>query len=290
MGSLGMNTEPTQAAVLYSGGSDSTLAAALAMEEFDKLHLLTFSRFGIFGIERAEVNVRKLEARFGADRIEHHVIDIDRLFEKVSYDRYFRTLRRHGMLVLSTCGLCKLAMHLRALLFCLDQGIDVLLDGANRAMDIYPAQMKPVIERMQGMYDHFGIDYRTPVFDYDGPSEMQFLNTDDEDGGGEGFWNREDAGGDKDADLDTTDRKLYEMGIFDAPRTKGTATDHAMQPRCFQFILFRIFVHWYYLPYRSYEDYEGRTVAFYDEKIGRFTDLVQQHLDHPDASKLGKVL
>jgi len=165
-----MKSGPNRAVVLYSGGSDSTLAAALAMEEFDKLHLLTFSRFGIFGIERAEVNVRKLEARFGAERIEHHLIDIDRLFEKVSYDRYLGTLRRHGFLVLSTCGLCKLAMHLRALLFCLDHGVEVLLDGANRAMDIYPAQMKPVIERMQGMYGHFGIDYRTPVIDYDGPS------------------------------------------------------------------------------------------------------------------------
>jgi hypothetical protein len=281
-----MSTAPTQAAVLYSGGSDSTLAAALAMDEFDKLHLLTFSRFGIFGIENARLNVSKLEARFGADRIEHHVIDIDRLFEKVSYDRYFGTLRRHGFLVLSTCGLCKLAMHLRALLFCLDQGIAVILDGANRAMDIYPAQMKPVIERMQGMYGHFGIDYRTPVFDYDGPSEMQFLHTGEDEGGSGSLFDRED----RDADLDTTDRKLYEMGIFDAPRTKGTATDHAMQPRCFQFILFRIFVHWYYLPYRSYEDYEGNTVAFYHEKIGRFTDLVQQHLDHPEASALARVL
>ncbi len=279
-----MSSEPTQAAVLYSGGSDSTLAAALAMDEFDKLHLLTFSRFGIFNVERAQVNVRKLEARYGADRIEHHQIEIDRLFDKVSYDRYFATLRRHGFLVLSTCGLCKLAMHLRALLFCLDHEVDVIIDGANRAMDIYPAQMKRVIERMQSMYGRFGVDYRTPVFDYDGPSEMQFLDTGDGGGGGD-FWNKEDQ-----EDLDTTDRKLYEMGIFDAPRTKGTAEDHAMQPRCFQFILFRIFVHWYYLPYRDYEDYESNTVAFYDEKIGRFTELVQQHVDHPDASKLARVL
>ena len=86
------------------------------------------------------------------------------------------------------------------------------------------------------------------------------------------------------------DRKLYEMGIFEAPRTKGTTTDHAMQPRCFQFILFRIFVHWYYLPYRSYEEYEGNTVAFYDEKIRRFTELVQQHVDHPDSSPLARYL
>ena len=230
--------EHSHAAVLYSGGSDSTLAAALALQEFDKLHLLTFSRFGIFGVENAEVNVRKLEARY----------------------------------------------------------------GANRAMDIYPAQMKPVIERMQGMYSHFGIDYRTPVFDYDGPSEMRFLSTGDEGGGDTGFWNKEDYVEDhvedhvedyvedQDADLNSTDRKLYEMGIFDAPHTKGTSTDHSMQPRCFQFILFRIFVHWYYLPHRNYEDYEGNTVAFYDEKIGRFTELVQQHLDHPDASPLAKVL
>ena len=285
-----MNSTPTQAAVLYSGGSDSTLAAAQALEEFDKLHLLTFSRFGIFNIERAQVNVRKLAARYGADRFEHHQIDIDRLFQRVSYDRYLSTLRRHGFLVLSTCGLCKLAMHLRALLFCLDRDVNVIIDGANRAMDIYPAQMKRVIERMQGMYGHFDIDYRTPVFDYDGPSEMQFLATGDEDGGSASFWNKEDQAGGKDADLDTTDRELYEMGIFDAPRTKGTATDHAMQPRCFQFILFRIFVHWYYLPYKEYEDYEGNTVAFYDEKIGRFTELVQQHLDHPEASELAKVL
>jgi hypothetical protein len=277
---------PTQAAVLFSGGSDSTLTAALAADEFDHIHLLTFSRFGIFHIENSVINVGKLQARYGDHRFEHHLIDINDLFKRVSYDRYLSTLRRHGFFVLSTCGMCKLAMHLRALLFCLDNGIEVLCDGANQAMDIYPAQMKPVIQRMQGMYAHFDIDYRTPVFDYDGPSEMQFMGS-DSDENMPGFWNKEER---ESEDKETTDRKLYEMGIFDSPRTKGTETDLAMQPRCFQFILFRIFVHWYYLPYKEYSKYESETVAFYDEKITRFTELAEQHLKNPGASPLARYL
>jgi len=274
------------AAVLFSGGSDSTLTAALAADEFEHIHLLTFSRFGIFNIENSAINVDKLKARYGGHRFEHHLIDINDLFKRVSYDRYLSTLRRHGFFVLSTCGMCKLAMHLRALLFCLDHGIEVLCDGANQAMDIYPAQMKAVIERMQGMYAHFGIEYRTPVFDYDGPSEMSFM-AEDGDENMPGFWNKEEREAD---DKETTDRKLYEMGIFDSPRTKGTQTDLAMQPRCFQFILFRIFVHWYYLPYKEYGQYESQTVAFYDEKIARFTELAEQHVKDPASSPLARYL
>ena len=262
-------------AVLYSGGSDSTLTAALAAQRHQRIHLLTFSRFGIFAVDNSRQNVQRLAARYGADRFEHEIIGVDRLFRRISYDRYLRTLWRHGLFVLSTCGLCKLAMHLRALIYCAERGITTLYDGANQAMDVYPAQMRPIIEVFQQMYRRFGISYGTPVYDYDGPSEMMA---------------RPEAQPEEAAAQNRTDRKLYDLGITDAPLVKGTATDHAMQPRCFQFILFRIFVHWVYLPSRSYEDYVARTVALYTEKVDRFSRLVERHLDDPGNSPLARDL
>ena len=101
---------------------------------------------------------------------------------------------------------------------------------------------------------------------------------------------REEAKGGEGERTNTTDRALYERGILNSPNTKGTSADHAMQPRCFQFVLFRAFVHWYYLPHHTYGEYVERTRQFYQQRIARFTDLVQQHQQDPGHSPLARYL
>ncbi len=68
------------------------------------------------------------------------------------------------MLTLSTCGFCKLAMHVRTLLYCLDNGIKTVADGSNRNMSFFPAQMPEVVLLVRELYKSFGIEYVTPVF------------------------------------------------------------------------------------------------------------------------------
>ena len=53
------------AAVLFSGGSDSTLAAAQILDECDRITLLTFDPGYLLFLENTRVHAKKLKEVFG---------------------------------------------------------------------------------------------------------------------------------------------------------------------------------------------------------------------------------
>jgi len=276
--------------VLFSGGTDSTLTAALMAEEFEKVHLVTYDRFGFFSTDNTELNFQKLEEKFGKDKFIHRIVKIDKLSKYVFYERYFRNFIKYRFFLLSTCGLCKLAMHIRTVAFCLENKIANVCDGANQGMRLFPAQMKRVIEETKKMYVNFGINYMNPVFDFEGPQDLEFtdrlrlervLPSQ----------NKEEA---DDSSLEekkmTTGCKLFELGLMPSENVKGTKLDRKMQPRCFQFILFNIFILWYYMHNRTYEQYEEATFKFYKDKISLFTKLLKEYTEKGPKSKIFKLV
>lgn len=275
-----------EALLLYSGGTDSTLAACLLAEKFDRVRLLTFRRFGLFSVGNPLSNVGKLRRKYGEGKFSHELLPVDGLFERVSYDRFFRNLFRHGFFLLSTCGLCKLAMHLRAAVYCLDNGIKRVSDGANKGMDLFPDQQPGVIAMLREMYAGLGIEYSNPVFDFEGPQDVEFADrfhlerlpglAAERD---EGFMERKKK---------TTGYKLFELGMMPSDNVKGTDLDRSMQPRCFQFILFNIWLHWYYLPFADKDRYVRESDAFFREKIERFSALLAGYREKGAASELGR--
>ncbi len=274
---------------LYSGGTDSTLTAALMAKEFEKIYLVTYDRFGFFSTSNTELNVKKLKDKFKKVEFSHQIIEIDKLSKYVFYEHYFRNLIKYRFFLLSTCGLCKLAMHIRTIVFCLENKISNVCDGANKGMRLFPAQMKRVIEETKKMYAQFGINYMNPVFDFEGPQGLEFtdrlclervLPSQEEEG--------------KDSDPDgkklTAGCKLFELGLMPSENVKGTKLDRKMQPRCFQFILFNIFILWYYMHKRTYEQYEQATFKFYKQKIDFFTKLLEEYVNKGKKSKISKLV
>ena len=274
--------------LLYSGGTDSTLAACLLAEKYDKVRLLTFKRFGLFSAANSLSNVARLKARYGQDRFSHEIIPIDGIFRKVSYDRFFTNLFKHGFFLLSTCGLCKLAMHVRALIYCLEEGIRNVSDGANKGMNLFPDQQPGVIAMIRAMYAKFGIDYSNPVFEFEGPQDIEFADR----------FHLEripDLAAERDAAFaenkkKTTGHRLYEMGMMPSDNVKGTAQDRGMQPRFFQFILFNTWLHWYYLPFADMDRYVREGDSFFLEKIDRFTALLKEYRAKGHLSELAGYL
>lgn len=251
--------------VLFSGGTDSTLTAALAAERYGKVHLVTYARFGLFSVTNPRVNVTKLKQKYGEDKFDHTIIDVDKLTEYIFYERYLRNLARHGFFLLSICGLCKLAMHVRTVVFCLENNLSQVCDGANQGMNLFPAQMAKVIVELKDMYAQFGIEYSNPVFHFEGPQDTGFA---DKLHFEKIFPEAEPAAGaGEKASCPTTGRRLFDLGLMPSENVKGTKLDRQMQPRCFQFILFNIFVKWYYLYNHSYEEYQEATVRLYRDKI-----------------------
>lgn len=276
-----------ETATLFSGGTDSTLTAALMAEKFDKIHLITYDRFAFSSVTNPLINVKKLQNKYGQNKFEFHVIKVEKLTRFVFYERYLSNIRKHGFFLLTICGLCKLAMHVRTAIFCLENGIPNVCDGANQGMHLFPDQMATIIKEYGDMYARFGITYSNPVFKYDGPQDLEFTDRLRL----ERFFPQDNKSSCSTVtQSQTTGRKLYELGLMPSENVKGTALDRKMQPRCFQFILFNIFVKWLYLADHTYDEYQQATLVFYKDKIATFTKELDHFVEQGPKSRLYKLI
>lgn len=275
--------ESKQAVLLFSGGTDSTAAAILLSRDFDHLHLLTYTHSGSFAPEKSGINVAKLQKRF-SNRFSHLILNTDRLFKKLTYLDYARMVKRFGVLTLSTCGMCKLAMHVRTLLYCLDHGVKTVADGSNRNMSFFPAQMPEVCALIRGLYKTFGIEYTTPVFDFDCPDEqtdwIEKLSAESP-----GFELRKPDSAHQ--GLNTTSALLLREEFTDSKNYKSSQENKDSQARCFQLVLMNIMLHWYYLPRYGKDRYTRDINRMFEAKISRLEGLIRAYIADGKNSKLG---
>jgi predicted subunit of tRNA(5-methylaminomethyl-2-thiouridylate) methyltransferase len=274
--------------VLYSGGTDSTCATVLSAGEYDRIHLITYRRFGLFHMEHAARNVALLRERFGADRFVHVIIPIDRIFREISYARYWRMLARYGLFLLSTCGLCRLAMHVRTIVYCRANNITRVCDGSNRhAAGGTSTDQNPVlVEGVRKMYARYGIEYATPVYDYDEPA-------------GSGWADKLQVetprlksmiAGDTARDGGRTSGKLlHELGYFAQPNIKGSKADRRMQARCLQLILSNIFIYGWYLSRHTPDEFFATQGRFMGEKLDYCRGLLDGYVRDGSGSRLAKL-
>ncbi len=274
-------------AILFSGGTDSTVAAALMAEKFDVVHLVTYDRFGLYSASNAITNIRKLKERSGSEKFVHSIIPINKIMKHVFYERYLRNVLKFRFFLVSNCGLCKLAMHVRTVIFCLENEIANVCDGANKGMRIFPDQMDCVLGEIKGMYSSFGIDYSNPVFNFAPPQDIDYPKK----------FNLQDIllplgkGGDDILDRKmTTGHKAYELGLLPSDNVKGTKIDRDMQGFCQQLVLSNIFILWYYLYDHDIKEYQDRSRIFYREKIKYFSGLLKEYQTNKLESKLFKLI
>lgn len=246
---------PTTAAVLYSAGSDSSLVAIRMASRFERIHLLTFRRRGMHGAEHVQAGVRRLTAHVhDPDRFVHRFVGTDRLCRHVMYERYWANVRRHGRMILSMCGLCKVSFHWRALVYCLDHGIRHLADGAVRVANVYPEQNEAImLGRLRALYGRFGIAYETPIYE----------------------------------DGDRTEQTLYDLRYTRSPKVKGTRAD--LQFVCEHQVLYAMFLRTT-LPRMPFQEFERRMAALYDEKLDMVEAWTLEYLERGRDSRLAGLL
>jgi len=155
------------AAVLFSGGTDSTLAAAQMLDECDKVTLLTFDPGYLLFLENTRVHAVKLAERFGADRVEHQIIDIRHFIKDILGENLSGDLREYGFNMSSlVCLGCRLSMHAFAIYWCLQNKVPYLADGSIRAQSTIPEQMESVIRRNRRFYSQeYGIRHFSPIYE-----------------------------------------------------------------------------------------------------------------------------
>jgi len=147
-------------AVLFSGGSDSTLAAALAAERFPsgQVHLLTMNRRGFYRAEKeTEANFANLQRVYGAHRFVRKIVEVEALHRELC-----ETARGDRLLRVSL-SFAKLSLHGAALEYCLEHKITTLYDGAVPYMYLYPDQARIGGRLYRNFHRRFGVSYESPV-------------------------------------------------------------------------------------------------------------------------------
>ena len=272
--------------ILYSGGTDSTCTAALMAERFLNIHLLSFYQGK--GKQSAGINdnIHSLEKRFVHNKFIHKVISTTKLVRFISYDHYGRYFFRHRWLVLSTPGFTSLSWHINAIVYCRENGIDVVADGLTKELMHFPGHMDAVIEVFRKLYDEFGIKYINPVRDWAIPPDRQFIDRLVVDQHGFFFPSEESQV----AKERTTGKYLYDLGIMPNPDVKGSPVDHRMQYDCYPFILYNIMVFWIYLNFQPYEYLCGKMKNLFEEKTDDMRILLKEYVANGKRSQLSRLL
>lgn len=236
-----------EATVLFSGGSDSTLAAALLLKDkrFEKLHLLTFHHSAMKYVDKSTVNLRRLERRFGKDKIVHRLLDIEEIFRELYYGNYLKDLRHHGVfLAAAACNVCQLAMHVCTGIYNLQNGISFAYDGYKKEKEhVYVIMSEEGREIMQKFYEGYGITYGNPV--------LNILRTD---------W------------------KLYDLGVTPSKNVKFPYEhlDYEAQHSCYQGLLTNLYILSYH--YNLFHRAETDWIEYLREKVERAKNYINNYL------------
>ncbi len=166
-------------AILFSGGTDSLALYALAtaghhpdLPRPRRIHLLNMlngmGRFPDFTSNRFETAKKILVRRFPEpeDMPKALLVELDmgRLFQDLWLDRYEELMPRYGGKNL-VCVACKVAMHIRGILYCNEHLIPTLVAGYTKKQNYYPEQTPVFMEKISKFSGQFGLSVHFPVYD-----------------------------------------------------------------------------------------------------------------------------
>jgi len=151
--------------LLFSGGADSTLAAARLAAKYRVVDLVTFKHYATWHIAASEKSEEKLRAKYPGTEFHHAYGNTSGLFLKLQ-SRLLRDVRTEPFLNLYFCGVCKLAMHTALVDYNIRNGIKAAASGASRLMPMFPDQTPGGITALaERLYAPYGITLENPVFE-----------------------------------------------------------------------------------------------------------------------------
>ena len=159
---------------MFSGGVDSTVAAMQLLDDFDRVHLLTYSNgYGHYAFGRTRRRVKVLDERHPG-RFVHFTSSIKDSFEKVCLSTIIGDYKKYGSAFMWCMG-CKLVMHARSIIYCRQNGIEWMSDGSASDSDEMVEQMLLSVSMTYWLYRDWGVEYFAPVYNLDRDSKRQIL-------------------------------------------------------------------------------------------------------------------
>jgi hypothetical protein len=179
--------EKMELAVMFSGGTDSLALFALAAlghhpglqrpRHIHLLHMLNgMSRFHEFPRQRFEtarkilakqVPLTDMHAQDSTAKLPESLmveLDMGRLFQGLWLDRYEELMPRYNGKNL-VCVACKVAMHARAVIYCLENFVPHLVAGYAKRQEYYPEQTPVFMDKIAEFSSGFGVRTHFPVYE-----------------------------------------------------------------------------------------------------------------------------
>jgi len=134
-------------------------------QEFDHVHLLTFRQKAQINIQNSKRSYDILNNKIPG-KFLHVMIDINDMFVQI-YNRYYlRNLFKYGTLQLQfQCFACQACFHINTIIYCLQNGIHDVRDGANTEYEeASPMQIEIVRQEIKKLYTEYGINHESPIY------------------------------------------------------------------------------------------------------------------------------
>lgn len=220
--------------LMYSGGSDSTLAALMLAEKFSRVHLLTCDlTTHTSSPVKSRKNVARLREEYGADKFLHHFIDVDDLFRKVYLAPLKNDIKQYGLYAQGPCASCKLAMLMGAIDYCRENKIKVLATGNEHTHIVYPFQLEVNLKTIQAFCRAYGVEFMVPIYM-----------------------------------LKNSDRLLHLLDIYEFQSTKDNKWLHrAIQARCPYGFFQSIYAQKFFFERAALREFENISEKYVPEKI-----------------------
>lgn len=171
MGYLRLTFDKGYAAIMLSGGRDSLLAAALAVEDGYHIVPVICDNGHMEGVARAEWAVHNLQSVYGSNMVGNLVV------RKTGYAllQYMQSLWKMRAKELAIrfpevrmyqahCLACKTTMYVSILKFCHQCGIPTLVDGVRRCQG-FIVDYDETVGRFRKLCEREGVALLTPVFE-----------------------------------------------------------------------------------------------------------------------------
>jgi hypothetical protein len=235
-----------EAAVLYSGGSDSTLTASYMLENFKRVHLLTYHSSVISNPENAGFNVKNLGMKYGKENIVHRIMDINPIFKKIYLNSLSEDVFRYGLLALGACAPCKFSMHIRTIQYCLQNGVKYISDGSNSFFGMMVAnEMIEVLKKLKAFYRSFGLNFIVNPY-YSGTE---------------------------------ADNELFRKGIVDRPGLRSEFFHYRKtQAKCPMGMYFIVAGKTYYVARHGVKKLKQASLKYYLDKEPFYKEIIEQSL------------